>query len=102
MSLSGQAVSLGRGRAADKAALGEDSSVSMVKIAPASRVGAKEVPDDDQRAVHPFMCTMARWATRGIGEDFRHAMGLASGPAPGLTGACQHPYGQPDAARGVL
>jgi len=102
MSLSDRTVSLGRDGTADKAALGEDSSVLTVQIAPAPRVGAKEAPDDDQRAVHPFMCTMARWATRGIGEDFRHATGLASGPAPGLTGAFPHPYGQLDAARGVL
>jgi hypothetical protein len=70
-----------------------------VQIAPAPRVGAKEVPDDDQRAAHPFMRTMARWATRGLGEDFRLAMGLAS---PGLTGAFPHTNGQLDAARGVL
>jgi hypothetical protein len=101
MSLSGRAVSLGRNGTADKAALGEDSNVLTVPIAAAPRVGAEEVPDDDQRPVHPFMCTMVRWATRGIGEGFRHATGLASGPAPGLTGAFPPPYRELDAARGV-
>jgi hypothetical protein len=76
--------------------------VMTVQIAPAPRVAAKEVPDDHQRAAHPFMRTMARRATRGLGEDFRHAMGLASGSALGLTGAFPHPYGQLDVARGVL
>jgi hypothetical protein len=80
MSLSGQAVSVGRDGTADKPTHGEDSSVLTIQIAPAPRVGAKEAPDNDQRAVHPLMCTTG----------------------PGLTGAFPHPYRQFDAPRGVL
>jgi hypothetical protein len=95
-------VSLGRDGTADKATHREDSSVLTVQIAPASRVGAKEASDDDERAVHPLMRTTDRRATLGIDEGFRHATGLASGAAPKLTGAFPHLCGRLDAAQGVL
>jgi hypothetical protein len=100
MSFLSPAVSLGRDGTADKATHREDSSVLTVQIAPASRVG--EASDDDQRAVHPLMCTTARRATRGNDEEFRHATGLASGSAPKLAGAFPHICGRLDAAQGVL
>ncbi len=95
-------MSLLRDGTADKATHREDSSVLTVQIAPASRVGAKEASNDDQRAVHTLMCTTVRRATRGNDEDFRRATGLASGSAPKLTGAFPHICGRLDAAEGVL